>query len=134
MLLFLCPFMTIGAFVSVHLEAPISTSLSICEIHVYTAEALLVQQCPVFEEEPSTGATYQGKCYFFHSNQPRSLEDATKFCALHGGRIIHHMMLSFGIRAFFMWELYKRHKTNYEYWNGVARDRVSKKWTLLEGN
>ncbi|KFM75945.1 hypothetical protein X975_14646, partial [Stegodyphus mimosarum] len=125
-------FPPVGAFVSVHLKTPIATSLSICEIYVYTKQALSVQYCPVFEEEPSTATIYLGKCYFFHSNHPKSLEDATKFCTLHGGRILHHTTSS-GLAGFLLWEFYKRHKTNYEYWNGIIRDPVSKNWKLLEG-
>ncbi|KFM73039.1 Sushi, von Willebrand factor type A, EGF and pentraxin domain-containing protein 1, partial [Stegodyphus mimosarum] len=131
-LFFPCTSTITGAFVSVHVETPTAFTMSICEAFVYTDQVVPVQQCPQFEEETST-ATYNGKCYLFHSNKPRTLEGATKFCELQGGSMVHET--SPALQGFLSWELYKRHKKNpgSDYWNGVVRDPVSKDWKWLDG-
>lgn len=41
-----------GAFVSVHLESPTPSQLSICEAFVYTDQALPIERCPQFRDQP----------------------------------------------------------------------------------
>lgn len=41
-----------GAFVSVHLESPNPNQLSICEAFVYTDQALPIERCPQFRDQP----------------------------------------------------------------------------------
>lgn len=51
-----------GAFVSVHLEVPVASPLSICEAFVYTDQALPIERCPQFRDQPpGSTATYNGK-------------------------------------------------------------------------
>ena len=60
-----------GAFVSLHFEGPPGVSLSICEAFVYTDQALPIERCPTFRDQPrGSTATYNGKCYIFYNQQP----------------------------------------------------------------
>lgn len=47
-----------GAFVSVHLESPTSSQLSICEAFVYTDQALPIERCPQFRDQPPGMISY----------------------------------------------------------------------------
>lgn len=54
-----------GAFVSVHLEVPVASALSICEAFVYTDQALPIERCPQFRDQPpGSTATYNGEYNF----------------------------------------------------------------------
>ncbi|GFW09592.1 sushi, von Willebrand factor type A, EGF and pentraxin domain-containing protein 1 [Trichonephila clavipes] len=132
-LFFPCTSTVTGAFVSVHVETPTQFSLSICETFVYTDQVVPVEQCPEFDQEAATVATYNGKCYLFYSSNPRTLDSATKFCALQGGSLIHDT--SPALQGFLSWELYKRHRKNpgSDYWNGVIRKTGSKDWKWVDG-
>ncbi|GFY56490.1 sushi, von Willebrand factor type A, EGF and pentraxin domain-containing protein 1 [Trichonephila inaurata madagascariensis] len=132
-LFFPCTSTVTGAFVSVHVETPTQFSLSICETFVYTDQVVPVEQCPEFDQEAATVATYNGKCYLFYSSNPRTLDSATKFCALQGGSLIHDT--SPALQGFLSWELYKRHRKNpgSDYWNGVIRKNGSKDWKWVDG-
>ena len=56
-------------------------SLSICEAFVYTDQALPIERCPAFRDQPpGSTATYNGKCYIFYNQQPTDFE-------VRGGRI-----------------------------------------------
>ncbi|XP_054717691.1 uncharacterized protein LOC129227128 [Uloborus diversus] len=132
-LFFPCTSTVSGAFVSVHVEAPTPFSLSICEAFVYTDQVVPVEQCPQFEQESITTATYNSKCYLFHSSHPRTLESATKFCGLQGGSLVHET--SPALQGFLSWELYKRHRKNpgNDYWNGLVRKPGTRDWAWLDG-
>ncbi|XP_042899237.1 CUB and sushi domain-containing protein 2 [Parasteatoda tepidariorum] len=132
-LFFPCTSTVTGAFVSVHVETAAPFTLSICEAFVYTDQVVPVERCPVFDEDPSTVATYNGKCYLFYNNNPRTLESATKFCSKQGGSLIHET--SPALQGFLSWELYKlnRKNPNSDYWNGLIRKPDSNKWTWIDG-
>ncbi|XP_055934683.1 uncharacterized protein LOC129964041 [Argiope bruennichi] len=132
-LFFPCTSTVTGAFVSVHVETPAPFTLSICETFVYTDQVVPVEQCPDFDQEAATVATYNGKCYLFYSNNPRTLDSAIKFCALQGGSLIHDT--SPALQGFLSWELYKRHRKNpgSDYWNGVIRKHDSRDWKWIDG-
>ena len=50
-------------------------SLSICEAFVYTDQALPIERCPAFRDQPpGSTATYNGKCYIFYNQQPTDFE------------------------------------------------------------
>lgn len=122
-----------GAFVSVHLEGPGGNSLSICEAFVYTDQvpfdlqpgraarltlsafsshrfkALPIERCPQFrDQEPGSAATYNGKCYLFHDNQPLSFHEARQFCEARGGSLIDETNPA--LQGFVSWELWRRHR------------------------
>uniref|UniRef100_T1GUX1 Sushi domain-containing protein n=1 Tax=Megaselia scalaris TaxID=36166 RepID=T1GUX1_MEGSC len=79
-----------GAFVSVHLESPVPNALSICEAFVYTDQALPVERCPTFRDQPPGAlASYNGKCYIFYNRQPLNFRDAQSFCRNRGGTLIN---------------------------------------------
>lgn len=92
-----------------------------------------VEQCPQFEDVSSNIATYNGKCYLFYSEEPRTLENAAKFCSAQGGSIIHET--SPALQGFLSWELYKRHRKNpgFDYWNGLIRRADTREWVWLDG-
>lgn len=78
-----------GAFVSVQLEGPPGNALSICEAFVYTDQALPIERCPHFRDQPpGSTATYNGKCYIFYSQQQLRFEEARQFCAARGGSLV----------------------------------------------
>ncbi|KZS21487.1 Uncharacterized protein APZ42_011414 [Daphnia magna] len=125
-----------GAFVSVHLEGPAGNSLSICEAFVYTDQALPIERCPQFrDQEPGSSATYNGKCYLFHDNQPLNFNEARQFCEARGGSLIDETNPA--LQGFVSWELWRRHSRNDpsgQYWLGLMRDTVDRSnWKWLSG-
>ena len=61
--------------VSVLIAGPPGVSLSICEAFVYTDQALPIERCPAFRDQPpGSTATYNGKCYIFYNQQPTDFE------------------------------------------------------------
>ncbi|XP_046391266.1 uncharacterized protein LOC124159479 isoform X1 [Ischnura elegans] len=133
-----------GAFVSVHLEvasgappspiAPVPPSaLSICEAFVYTDQALPIERCPQFRDAPpGSMATYNGKCYAFHSQQPANFRDALAFCRARGGTLLDESNPA--LQGFVSWELWRRHRNdkNGQYWMGAVRDPADRnnwKWS-----
>ncbi|XP_046451387.1 uncharacterized protein LOC124199567 isoform X1 [Daphnia pulex] len=125
-----------GAFVSVHLEGPAGNSLSICEAFVYTDQALPIERCPQFrDQEPGSSATYNGKCYLFHDNQPLNFNEARQFCEARGGSLIDETNPA--LQGFVSWELWRRHSRNDpsgQYWLGLMRDTTDRSnWKWLSG-
>uniref|UniRef100_A0A182Q7A8 Sushi, von Willebrand factor type A, EGF and pentraxin domain-containing protein 1 n=1 Tax=Anopheles farauti TaxID=69004 RepID=A0A182Q7A8_9DIPT len=121
-----------GAFVSVHLETNAPSQLSICEAFVYTDQALPIERCPAFRDQPpGASASYNGKCYIFYSRQPATLRDALAFCRARGGTLINESNPA--LQGFISWELWRRHRsdTSSQYWMGAVRDgqdRNTWKW------
>ena len=67
------------------IAGPPGVSLSICEAFVYTDQALPIERCPAFRDQPpGSTATYNGKCYIFYNQQPASFEVSESNC-LQGG-------------------------------------------------
>ncbi|XP_012256833.2 uncharacterized protein LOC105686509 isoform X2 [Athalia rosae] len=126
-----------GAFVSVHLEAattsPVPVQLSLCEAFVYTDQALPIERCPQFRDQPpGSTATYNGKCYIFYNRQPISFRDALGFCRARGGTLVDESNPA--LQGFISWELWRRHRsdTSSQYWMGAVRDpknRTTWRWT-----
>ncbi|XP_040066636.1 uncharacterized protein LOC115308197 [Ixodes scapularis] len=123
-----------GAFVSVHLQG--QGPLSICEVFVYTDQALPVERCPSFRDQPlGSTTTYNGKCYIFYDNQPAPFEASMRFCEARGGTLVDET--SPALQGFLSWELYKRHRHDSDsgqYWMGATRDpRDPASWKWLNG-
>lgn len=123
-----------GAFVSVHLEG--QGPLSICEAFVYTDQALPVERCPSFRDQPlGSMATYNGKCYIFYNDQPAPFGAARRFCDGRGGTLVDET--SPALQGFLSWELYRRHRhdsNSGQYWMGATRDnRDPNNWRWLNG-
>lgn len=98
-----------GAFVSVHLEASSPSQLSICEAFVYTDQALPIERCPQFRDQPpGSTATYNGKCYIFYDRQPTNFRDALGFCRGRGGTLVDESNPA--LQGFISWELWRRHR------------------------
>ncbi|XP_011495299.1 PREDICTED: uncharacterized protein LOC105360178 [Ceratosolen solmsi marchali] len=126
-----------GAFVSVHLEAttqtPFPVQLSLCEAFVYTDQALPIERCPQFRDQPpGSTATYNGKCYIFYNRQPQTFRDALSFCRARGGTLVDESNPA--LQGFISWELWRRHRsdTSSQYWMGAVRDpkdRTVWRWT-----
>uniref|UniRef100_A0ABD2WLF1 Sushi, von Willebrand factor type A, EGF and pentraxin domain-containing protein 1 n=1 Tax=Trichogramma kaykai TaxID=54128 RepID=A0ABD2WLF1_9HYME len=125
-----------GAFVSVHLEStkpkqPVQ--LSLCEAFVYTDQALPIERCPQFRDQPpGSTATYNGKCYIFYNRQPRNFRDALDFCRDRGGSLVDESNPA--LQGFISWELWRRHRsdTSSQYWMGAVRDPKDRsvwRWT-----
>ncbi|XP_014487109.1 PREDICTED: uncharacterized protein LOC106750941 [Dinoponera quadriceps] len=122
-----------GAFVSVHLEADdIPVQLSLCEAFVYTDQALPIERCPQFRDQPpGSTATYNGKCYIFYNRQ-LVFKDALAFCRNRGGSLVDESNPA--LQGFISWELWRRHRsdTSSQYWMGAVRDlkdRTLWRWT-----
>ncbi|KAH8338139.1 hypothetical protein KR059_009684, partial [Drosophila kikkawai] len=121
-----------GAFVSVHLENSTPNPLSICEAFVYTDQALPIERCPTFRDQPPGAlASYNGKCYIFYNRQPLNFLDALSFCRSRGGTLISESNPA--LQGFISWELWRRHRSDVssQYWMGAVRDgsdRSSWKW------
>jgi hypothetical protein len=121
-----------GAFVSVHLENSQPAALSICETFVYTDQALPIERCPSFRDQPPGAlASYNGKCYIFYNRQPMNLRDALQFCRSRGGTLINESNPA--LQGFISWELWRRHRSDVssQYWMGAVRsneDRNTWKW------
>jgi len=124
-----------GAFVSVHFEGPPGVSLSICEAFVYTDQALPIERCPTFrDQKPGSTATYNGKCYIFYDNQPRSFRESLEFCDDRGGSLVDESNPA--LQGFLSWELWRRHRgdANGQYWLGAQRDTLDpKNWKWING-
>ncbi|XP_076670028.1 uncharacterized protein LOC143369675 [Andrena cerasifolii] len=126
-----------GAFVSVHLEAntpaPIPVQLSLCEAFVYTDQALPIERCPQFRDQPpGSTATYNGKCYIFYNRQPMIFREALAFCRARGGTLVDESNPA--LQGFISWELWRRHRsdTSSQYWMGAVRDQKDRsvwRWT-----
>lgn len=121
-----------GAFVSVHLEVNTPSPLSICEAFVYTDQALPIERCPVFRDQPpGASASYNGKCYIFYNRQPLNFREALQFCRARGGTLINDSNPA--LQGFISWELWRRHRSDVssQYWMGAvrdAKDRNTWKW------
>ncbi|XP_034943551.1 uncharacterized protein [Chelonus insularis] len=126
-----------GAFVSVHLESssspPTPVQLSLCEAFVYTDQALPIERCPQFRDQPpGSTATYNGKCYIFYNRQPMPFREALAFCRARGGSLVDESNPA--LQGFISWELWRRHRsdTSSQYWMGAVRDSKDKsvwRWT-----
>ncbi|XP_074031901.1 uncharacterized protein isoform X2 [Leptinotarsa decemlineata] len=124
-----------GAFVSVHLEAPAPSQLSICEAFVYTDQALPIERCPQFRDQPpGSTATYNGKCYIFYNRQPMKFRDALSFCRSRGGTLVDESNPA--LQGFISWELWRRHRSDSsgQYWMGTIRDQDTRGWKWLTGD
>ncbi|XP_026315210.1 CUB and sushi domain-containing protein 3 isoform X2 [Hyposmocoma kahamanoa] len=124
-----------GAFVSVHLEATTPSQLSICEAFVYTDQALPIERCPQFRDQPpGSTATYNGKCYVFYDRQPTSFREALAFCRARGGTLVSESNPA--LQGFISWELWRRHRSDSssQYWMGAVRDPQDPlNWKWVEG-
>lgn len=122
-----------GAFVSVHLENSTPNQLSICEAFVYTDQALPIERCPTFRDQPPGAlASYNGKCYIFYNRQPLNFLDSLSFCRSRGGTLISESNPA--LQGFISWELWRRHRSDVssQYWMGAIRDSEDRnlwKWT-----
>ncbi|XP_050542396.1 uncharacterized protein LOC126906135 [Daktulosphaira vitifoliae] len=126
-----------GAFVSVHMEtAGASTQLSICEAFVYTDQALPIERCPQFRDQPpGSTATYNGKCYIFYNRQPMNLRESLAFCRSRGGTLVDESNPA--LQGFVSWELWRRHRSDSQsqYWMGAVRDSHDRNnWKWLNGD
>ncbi|XP_052873366.1 uncharacterized protein LOC128278671 [Anopheles cruzii] len=125
-----------GAFVSVHLETAGPAQLSICEAFVYTDQALPIERCPAFRDQPpGASASYNGKCYIFYNRQPVALRDALAFCRARGGTLINESNPA--LQGFISWELWRRHRsdTSSQYWMGAVRDAQDRNtWKWIGGD
>ncbi|XP_018495712.2 uncharacterized protein LOC100900376 [Galendromus occidentalis] len=123
-----------GAFVSVHFLSNPEHPLSLCEFFVYTDQALPVERCPSFRDQPlGSVATYNGKCYIFYNNQQLDFAEANATCGERGGSLVDET--SPALQGFLSWELYRRHRTDprAQYWMGATRDPDEFNWTWLNG-
>ncbi|XP_067639248.1 uncharacterized protein [Eurosta solidaginis] len=124
-----------GAFVSVHLETNLPNKLSICEAFVYTDQALPIERCPTFRDQPPGAlASYNGKCYIFYNRQPLNFLDALSFCRSRGGTLISESNPA--LQGFISWELWRRHRTDIssQYWMGAVRDGTDRStWKWVNG-
>ncbi|KAI8431175.1 hypothetical protein MSG28_001214 [Choristoneura fumiferana] len=125
-----------GAFVSVHLEASAPSQLSICEAFVYTDQALPIERCPQFRDQPpGSTATYNGKCYIFYDRQPADFREALAFCRSRGGSLVDESNPA--LQGFISWELWRRHRSDSssQYWMGAVRDpQDPNNWKWVNGN
>jgi len=117
------------------LTGPPGVSLSICEAFVYTDQALPIERCPSFRDQPpGSTATYNGKCYIFYNQQPDDFQGAMDFCEQRGGSLVDESNPA--LQGFLSWELWRRHKgdANGQYWLGAVRDREDpKSWKWISG-
>ncbi|XP_021962858.1 uncharacterized protein LOC110858395 isoform X2 [Folsomia candida] len=124
-----------GAFVSVQLESPPGNALSICEAFVYTDQALPIERCPHFRDQPpGSTATYNGKCYIFYSQQQHRFEEARQFCDARGGSLVDDSNPA--LQGFLSWEMWRRHRSDptAQYWLGAVRDpKDTNNWKWLNG-
>ncbi|KAJ9583467.1 hypothetical protein L9F63_022192 [Diploptera punctata] len=124
-----------GAFVSVHLEGSNLSQLSICEAFVYTDQALPIERCPQFRDQPpGSTATYNGKCYIFYNRQQLNFKDALDFCRNRRGTLLDESNPA--LQGFISWELWRRHRSesNSQYWMGAVRDPQDRNnWKWLDG-
>ncbi|KAL1518181.1 hypothetical protein ABEB36_001843 [Hypothenemus hampei] len=124
-----------GAFVSVHLEVPNNNQLSICEAFVYTDQALPIERCPQFRDQPpGSTATYNGKCYVFYNRNPITFREALQFCRNRGGTLVDESNPA--LQGFISWELWRRHRSDSQgqYWMGAVRDPQIGGWQWLKGD
>ncbi|XP_037937179.1 uncharacterized protein LOC119670829 isoform X2 [Teleopsis dalmanni] len=125
-----------GAFVSVHLENNTPNQLSICEAFVYTDQALPIERCPTFRDQPPGAlASYNGKCYIFYNRQPLNFLDSLSFCRSRGGTLISESNPA--LQGFISWELWRRHRSDVssQYWMGAVRDGTDRNiWKWVNGD
>ncbi|XP_022695665.1 uncharacterized protein LOC111264227 isoform X4 [Varroa jacobsoni] len=125
-----------GAFVSVHFLSNPEHPLSLCEFFVYTDQALPIERCPSFRDQPlGSVATYNGKCYIFYNNQQLTFDDANNTCEERGGSLVDET--SPALQGFLSWELYRRHRNDPrgQYWMGATRDPDDlNNWRWLNGD
>ncbi|MPC22900.1 Fucolectin-5 [Portunus trituberculatus] len=124
-----------GAFVSVHIEGPPGVQLSICEAFVYTDQALPIERCPSFRDQPpGSTATYNGKCYIFYNQQPKTFDQALEFCRSRGGSLVDETNPA--LQGFLSWELWRKHRgdSSGQYWMGAVRDPEDpNNWKWING-
>ncbi|RXG69329.1 Sushi, von Willebrand factor type A, EGF and pentraxin domain-containing protein 1 [Armadillidium vulgare] len=124
-----------GAFVSIHFVEPLGTQLSICEAFVYTDQALPIERCPSFRNQKlGSTATYNGKCYIFHNENPMNFDDAFEMCKSRGGSLLDETNPA--LQGFLSWELWRRHREDPEgqYWLGAVRDpNDPNNWKWING-
>ncbi|KAM7346681.1 uncharacterized protein ACRADG_006502 isoform 2-T2 [Cochliomyia hominivorax] len=124
-----------GAFVSVHLENNAPNQLSICEAFVYTDQALPIERCPTFRDQPPGAlSSYNGKCYIFYNRQPLNFLDSLSFCRSRGGTLISESNPA--LQGFISWELWRRHRSDVssQYWMGAVRDADDRNtWKWVNG-
>ncbi|KAK7863652.1 hypothetical protein R5R35_006183 [Gryllus longicercus] len=125
-----------GAFVSVHLETQGGPAqLSLCEAFVYTDQALPMERCPQFRDAPpGSMATYNGKCYAFHSRTALPFREALAYCRARGGTLVDESNPA--LQGFISWELWRRHRSDSgsQYWLGAVRDPADRNnWKWLGG-
>ncbi|CAG4977755.1 unnamed protein product [Colias eurytheme] len=124
-----------GAFMSVHLKSTVPSQLSLCEAFVYTDQALPIERCPQFRDQPpGSTATYNGKCYVFYDRQPANFRDALAFCHSRGGTLVDESNPA--LQGFISWELWRRHRSDSssQYWLGAVRDpQEPSNWKWVNG-
>ncbi|XP_050718309.1 uncharacterized protein LOC126999576 isoform X1 [Eriocheir sinensis] len=124
-----------GAFVSVHFEGPPGVQLSICEAFVYTDQALPIERCPAFRDQPpGSTSTYNGKCYIFYNQQPQTFDQALEFCRSRGGSLVDETNPA--LQGFLSWELWRKHRgdSSGQYWMGAVRDPEDpNNWKWING-
>ena len=104
----------------IHFLGPPGVSLSICEAFVYTDQALPIERCPTFRDQPpGSTATYNGKCYIFYNSAPTNFQQAMEFCNARGGTLVDDSNPA--LQGFLSWELWRRHKV-----------RVSRVWQHIQ--
>ncbi|KAG8222315.1 hypothetical protein J437_LFUL001857 [Ladona fulva] len=95
-------------------------------------QALPIERCPQFRDAPpGSMATYNGKCYAFHNQQPSTFREALAFCRSRGGTLLDESNPA--LQGFVSWELWRRHRNdkNGQYWMGAIRDPADRnnwKW------
>ncbi|XP_055388112.1 uncharacterized protein LOC129616487 isoform X2 [Condylostylus longicornis] len=125
---------TPGAFVSVHLENDEPNHLSICEAFVYTDQALPIERCPIFRDQPpGATASYNGKCYMFYNKQLLGFNSAQSLCESRNGTLINE--INPALQGFISWELWRRHhvSSSSHFWLGAVRNKTTKIWKWING-
>ena len=102
---------TLSVCFVIHFTGPPGVSLSICEAFVYTDQALPIERCPTFRDQPpGSTATYNGKCYIFYNSAPTNFQQAMEFCSARGGTLVDESNPA--LQGFLSWELWRRHKVS----------------------
>lgn len=123
-----------GAFVSVHLENNEAKQMSICEAFVYTDQALPIERCPTFRDQPPGAiASYNGKCYIFYNKEFLSFSSAQSLCESRNGTLVNE--INPALQGFISWELWRRHRSSSSsnYWLGIIRNKTTKVWKWING-
>nr|CAD7429804.1 unnamed protein product [Timema monikensis] len=112
-----------------------NTVLIWLETEAVSREALPIERCPQFRDQPpGSTATYNGKCYIFYNRQPLNFKDALSFCKSRGGTLVDESNPA--LQGFISWELWRRHRsdTSSQYWMGAVRDAQDRKnWKWING-